>query len=51
MSADQAMFLIIRGGNAIADGPVSSAGLARAMERVRIGGFAHLPEPPAPVES
>ena len=35
---------IIRGGNAIADGPVSPAGLARAMERVRVGGFAHLPE-------
>lgn len=42
---------IIRGGNAIADGPVTSAGLVHAMERVRIGGFAHLPEPPAPVES
>jgi urease subunit gamma/beta len=35
---------VIRGGNALADGPVTTAGLARAMERVRIGGFAHLPE-------
>lgn len=35
---------IIRGGNALADGPVTPAGLTRAMERVRVGGFAHLPE-------
>ena len=35
---------VIRGGNALADGPVTPAGLARAMERVRVGGFAHLPE-------
>ena len=35
---------VIRGGNALADGPVSPAGLARAMERVRKEGFAHLPE-------
>lgn len=35
---------VIRGGNALADGPVNPAGLARAMERVRVGGFAHLPE-------
>jgi urease subunit gamma/beta len=32
---------VIRGGNGIADGPVSDAGLARAMERVRALGFAH----------
>ena len=37
---------VIRGGNALADGPVSPAGLARAMERVRKEGFAHLPETP-----
>jgi urease subunit gamma/beta len=36
---------VIRGGNAIADGPVSPEGLARAMERVRVNGFAHEPEP------
>ncbi len=35
---------VIRGGNALADGPVSPTGLTRAMERVRMGGFAHLPE-------
>ena len=35
---------VIRGGNALADGPVTPAGLARTMDRVRIGGFAHLPE-------
>ncbi|MDC3952447.1 urease subunit beta [Polyangium jinanense] len=32
---------VIRGGNALADGPVSPEGLARAMERVRALGFAH----------
>jgi len=32
---------VIRGGNAIADGKVSAEGLARALERVRAGGFAH----------
>jgi urease subunit gamma/beta len=32
---------IIRGGNNLADGPVSEAGKAVAMERVRAGGFAH----------
>jgi urease subunit gamma/beta len=36
---------VIRGGNAIADGPVSPEGLARAMERVHALGFAHEPEP------
>ena len=35
---------LIRGGNALADGPVSATGLAKAMERVRKDGFAHLPE-------
>ena len=35
---------VIRGGNSLADGPVTPAGLARAMDRVRVGGFAHLPE-------
>lgn len=35
---------VIRGGNALADGPVSPEGLARAMERVRALGFAHEPE-------
>lgn len=37
---------VIRGGNALSDGPVSPAGLAKAMERVRKEGFAHLPEKP-----
>lgn len=37
---------VIRGGNALADGPVSPGGLARAMEKVRKEGFAHLPEAP-----
>jgi len=32
---------VIRGGNNLADGPVSDAGKAAAMERVRAGGFAH----------
>ncbi len=32
---------IIRGGNGIASGPVSEAGLAAALERVRKQGFAH----------
>jgi urease subunit gamma/beta len=35
---------VIRGGNNLADGPVSDEGLARAMERVRALGFAHEPE-------
>ncbi|MDI1445140.1 urease subunit beta [Polyangium sp. 6x1] len=35
---------VIRGGNALADGPVGPEGLARAMERVRALGFAHEPE-------
>lgn len=32
---------VIRGGNGIADGPVCPDGLARSMDRVRAGGFAH----------
>lgn len=32
---------VIRGGNALADGPVSPEGRERAMERVRARGFAH----------
>ncbi len=32
---------VIRGGNNLADGPVSETGKAAAMERVRAGGFAH----------
>jgi urease subunit gamma/beta len=32
---------VIRGGNGIASGPVSEAGLAAALERVRALGFAH----------
>jgi urease subunit gamma/beta len=32
---------VIRGGNALADGPVSEEGLAAAMERVRALGFSH----------
>ncbi|MDB5331856.1 MAG: Urease subunit beta [Phycisphaerales bacterium] len=32
---------VIRGGNNLADGPVSEAGKADAMRRVREGGFAH----------
>jgi len=32
---------VIRGGNNLADGPVTDAGKATAMERVRAGGFAH----------
>jgi urease subunit gamma/beta len=36
---------VIRGGNAIADGPVCPEGLACAMERVRARGFAHESEP------
>jgi urease subunit gamma/beta len=35
---------VIRGGNGVADGPVSQEGLARAMERVRALGFAHQEE-------
>ena len=35
---------VIRGGNALADGPVSSDGLRVTMDRVRIHGFAHKPE-------
>lgn len=35
---------VIRGGNALADGPVSTEGRERAMERVRARGFAHEPE-------
>ncbi len=34
----------IRGGNALASGPVSEAGLAAALERVRTLGFAHREE-------
>jgi urease subunit gamma/beta len=30
---------VIRGGNGIATGPVSSEGLARCMERVHAGGY------------
>jgi len=36
---------VIRGGNGIADGPVTPEGLARAMERVRAWSFAHESEP------
>ena len=36
---------VIRGGNNLADGPVSDAGLKIAMERVKIQGFAHLEQP------
>ena len=32
---------VIRGGNNLADGPVSDAGLKLAMERVQLQGFAH----------
>jgi hypothetical protein len=32
---------VIRGGNNLADGPVSDAGLKIAMERVKKQGFAH----------
>ena len=35
---------VIRGGNALADGPVTPAGRAATLERVRAAGFAHLPE-------
>ena len=35
---------VIRGGNALADGPVSPAGLKAAMARVAERGFAHLTE-------
>lgn len=35
---------VIRGGNALADGPVSPAGLAAAMARVAARGFAHRTE-------
>ena len=35
---------VIRGGNGLASGPVSEAGLAAAMERVRALGFAHQEE-------
>ena len=35
---------VIRGGNNLADGPVTPAGLAAAMERVKSGGFAHATE-------
>jgi urease subunit gamma/beta len=34
---------IIRGGNALADGAVSDAGKAAAMQRVKSGGFSHQP--------
>jgi urease subunit gamma/beta len=32
---------IIRGGNNLADGPVSAEGKRAALERVKAGGFAH----------
>jgi hypothetical protein len=32
---------VIRGGNNLADGPVSDAGRAAAMQRVKAKGFAH----------
>jgi urease subunit gamma/beta len=35
---------VIRGGNGLGDGPVNPEHLRRAMDRVRLGGFAHLPE-------
>jgi urease subunit gamma/beta len=35
---------VIRGGNNLGDGPVSSAGQAAAMQRVEKEGFAHQPE-------
>jgi urease subunit gamma/beta len=35
---------VIRGGNNLADGPISPAGQAAAMQRVETGGFAHQPE-------
>ncbi len=35
---------VIRGGNNLSDGPVTPDNLRRAMDRVRVGGFAHLPE-------
>jgi urease subunit gamma/beta len=34
---------VIRGGNALADGPVSAAGLASALQRAQKEGFAHQP--------
>jgi urease subunit gamma/beta len=36
---------VIRGGNNLADGPVSEDGLAVAMERVKAGNFAHQAQP------
>ena len=36
---------VIRGGNNLADGPVSAAGLKLAMERVQTQGFAHQEQP------
>lgn len=36
---------VIRGGNNLADGPVSEAGLKSAMERVKKQGFAHQEQP------
>ena len=36
---------VIRGGNNLADGAVSDAGLHRAMERVRAGNYAHQVQP------
>jgi hypothetical protein len=35
---------VIRGGNNLADGPVSSENLKAAMGRVQAGGFAHQEE-------
>jgi urease beta subunit len=34
---------VIRGGNNLADGPVSDAGREAAMQRVTAGGFSHEP--------
>jgi hypothetical protein len=45
---------VIRGGNNLADGPVTEAGKLRAMERVRARGFADLesgPGAPPPASS
>jgi urease subunit gamma/beta len=36
---------VIRGGNGLADGPVSETGRAAALERARALGFAHEEEP------
>jgi len=32
---------VIRGGNNLADGPVSDAGRDAAMQRIKAGGFSH----------